>query len=187
MAHLPKFAAELDPRQIELITKCAPLHDIGKIGIPDCVLLKPGRLTPEEFEIMKAHTTIGARAIEAAERLLGSSNNFLHTAREIAHCHQEKWDGSGYPLGLKAEAIPLPARLMAVADVYDALISKRIYKDAMRHLEAVEIIRQGAGRHFDPDLVDAFLKVADRFAETALQLTPPGELLDQANSSSAEG
>ena len=162
-----KFAQTLDDAMIDLLYKSAPLHDIGKVGIPDRILLKPGRLTREEFEIMKTHTTLGRDSIACAERLLQSPSSFLRFAREIAYCHQEKWDGSGYPEGLAGERIPLSARLMAVADVYDALISKRVYKPAIPHEDAVQIIREGAERHFDPDVVDAFLAITQRFSEIA--------------------
>ena len=155
--------AVLDSESIELLFKSAPLHDIGKVGIPDRILLKPGKLTAEEFEVMKTHTTIGRDAIAAAEKLLNAPSSFLRFAREIAHYHQEKWDGSGYPEGLCGDRIPLSARLMSVADVYDALISKRVYKPAIPHLESVEIIREGRATHFDPDIVDAFLRISDDF------------------------
>jgi putative two-component system response regulator len=161
------FAHALDDATIELLFKSAPLHDIGKVGIPDRVLLKPGKLTPDEFEIMKTHTTLGRDAIAAAEKALGSPSSFLRHAREIAHYHQEKWDGTGYPEGLAGLQIPLSARLMAVADVYDALICERVYKPALPHDEAVELIRAGRGRHFDPDVVDAFLELTERFKEIA--------------------
>ena len=163
----PRFAAELDDRTIDALFKSAPLHDIGKVGIPDRILLKPGRFEPEEFEIMKTHTTLGRDAILHAERQLGMEVPFLKHAKDIAYSHQEKWDGSGYPEGLAGEAIPLSARLMAVADVYDALISRRVYKAAMPHEKAVAIIREGRGSHFDPDIVDAFLAIQDRFREIA--------------------
>jgi putative two-component system response regulator len=161
------FAYFLDDKTIELLYKSAPLHDIGKVGIPDRILLKPGKLTPEEFEIMKMHAILGRDAIAAAEKLLDTPSSFLRYAREIAHYHQERWDGSGYPEGLAGTRIPIPARLMAVADVYDALISKRVYKPAFTHEKAVEIIREGRGRHFDPDVVDAFLEVTDDFRQIA--------------------
>lgn len=163
----PRFAAELTEDNILLMYKSAPLHDIGKIGIPDRILLKPGRLTPEEFEIMKTHTTLGHDAIVAAESMMELPLSFLRYAREIAHSHQEKWDGSGYPQGLAGDAIPLSARLMAVADVYDALISRRVYKPAFPHEEAVRIIRDGRGRHFDPDITDAFLTLSETFRDIA--------------------
>src|SRR6185369_12924883 len=125
---------------INLLFKSAPLHDIGKVGIPDRILLKPGRFEPHEFEIMKTHTTLGRDAIEHAERSLGMTMPFLSIAKEIAYSHQEKWDGSGYPEGIAGEAIPVSARLMAVADVYDALISRRVYKEGMPHDKAVQIL-----------------------------------------------
>ena len=163
----PRFSANLSDHVINMLFKSAPLHDIGKVGIPDRILLKPGRLTPEEFEIMKTHTTLGKAAIEHAEAQLGMSVEFLNTAKEIALSHQEKWDGSGYPEGLAGEAIPLSARLMALADVYDALISRRVYKEGMPHEKAVDIIIEGRGSHFDPDLVDAFLAIQDEFKSIA--------------------
>jgi len=157
----PKFAAVLDDATIELLFKSAPLHDIGKVGIPDAILLKPGKLTPEEFEVMKTHTKFGRDAIVAAEALLDEPVSFLEYAREIAYSHQEKWDGTGYPEGLAGERIPLSARLMAVADFYDALISRRVYKPAFPHDKAVEIIREGRGKHFDPEVVDGFLAIQE--------------------------
>ncbi|MDT8990519.1 two-component system response regulator [Curvibacter sp. APW13] len=163
----PRFGYFLDDTTIDLLFKSAPLHDIGKVGIPDRILLKPGRFTPEEFEIMKTHTTLGRDAIVAAERQLGKEVEFLRHAKDIAYYHQEKWDGSGYPEGLAGDAIPVSARLMAVADVYDALISRRVYKDGMPHEKAVAIITEGRGTHFDPDLVDAFLAVQDEFRAIA--------------------
>jgi len=159
----PRFNPFLNDESIRQLFRSAPLHDIGKIGIPDHILLKPGRFTPEEFEIMKTHTTLGRDAIQRAEDQLGLSVDFLRIAKEIAYSHQEKWDGSGYPQGLAGDDIPLSARLMAVADVYDALISRRVYKAGMPHEQAVEIIRQGHGTHFDPDICDAFLGSAEQF------------------------
>ncbi|WP_245637003.1 HD-GYP domain-containing protein [Azospirillum thiophilum] len=166
----PRFAAVLTDDMIDLLFKSAPLHDIGKVGIPDAILLKPGKLTAGEWEVMRSHATQGAAAIAQAEAMLGGGTaSFLHLAREIAESHHEKWDGSGYPRGLKGEEIPLSARLMALADVYDALISKRVYKDPMPHEEAAGIIADGRGRHFDPDVADAFLRNADRFKAIALR------------------
>lgn len=163
----PRFSAALDDRTIEMLYKSAPLHDIGKVGIPDAILLKPGKLTPEEFEIIKTHTTIGRDAIAAAERLIEGPSTFLRLAREIAHYHQEKWDGSGYPEGLRGDAIPISARLMALADVYDALISRRVYKPPFPHEKTVSIITEGRGRHFDPDVVDAFVRIQGQFRAIA--------------------
>lgn len=157
----PRFAAVLSPRYIELLFKSAPLHDIGKVGIPDRILLKPGRLTAEEFELMKEHARLGREAIEHAEQQLGLHVEFLSLAKEIAQSHHEKWNGEGYPEQLRGDAIPLSARLMAVADVYDALISRRIYKPAFPHAEAAAVIAQGRGQHFDPDIVDAFFTIED--------------------------
>jgi len=165
----PRFASFLNNETIELLFKSAPLHDIGKVGIPDRILLKSGHFTPQEFEIMKSHARLGRDAILAAEKHLNTPQSFLQLAREIAYCHQEKWDGSGYPQGLIGDAIPISARLMAVADVYDALISQRVYKEGMPHEQAVEIIRQGKGLHFDPDIVEAFLEITDEFQEIAAQ------------------
>src|SRR5574343_2049935 len=159
----PRFAAFLNEHTINLLFKSAPLHDIGKVGIPDHILLKPGRFTPEEFEAMKAHTTLGRDAIATAERRLGLDVEFLAYAKEIAYSHQEKWDGSGYPEGLAGDAIPISARIMAVADVYDALISRRPYKEPMPHDKAVQLIIDGRGAHFDPDIVDAFIVLQDEF------------------------
>lgn len=163
----PRFKEELTDTNIETIFKSAPLHDIGKVGIPDRILLKPGKLTPEEFEIMKTHTTLGRDAIVAAESDTTQDNPFFRYAKEITYSHQEKWDGSGYPEGLMGNNIPLSARLMAVADVYDALISERVYKAAFTHEAAVEIIRDGRGSHFDPDMVDAFLVLSEEFRRIA--------------------
>ncbi|MFA9218429.1 MAG: HD domain-containing phosphohydrolase [Sphingomonadaceae bacterium] len=163
----PRFAAELSVAHIALLFKAAPLHDIGKVSIPDAILLKPGRLTDDEFAIMKQHTVYGRDAIAGVEQHLGYSNTLLRYAREIAYSHQEKFDGSGYPQGLSGDAIPLSARLMAVADVYDALISKRVYKPAFTHETAIEMVRQGSGEHFDPDVVDAMLMVEEQFMEIA--------------------
>jgi len=164
----PRFSAFLTSQNINLLFKSAPLHDIGKVGIPDRILLKPGRLTPEEFEIMKTHTTLGRDAIAHAEQELGADVEFLTLAKEIAYSHQEKWDGSGYPQGLAGDQIPISARLMALADVYDALISRRVYKDPMPHEQATDIIRQTSGRHFDPDVVNAFLAIEENFRAIAL-------------------
>ena len=176
----PHFSLVLTRTNIEIICKSAPLHDIGKVGIPDHILLKAGKLTAEEFEVMKTHTTLGREAMEKAEQEMGRSAPFLAFAKEIAHSHQEKWDGSGYPEGLAGDRIPISARLMAVADVYDALISTRPYKTPMTHEEASAILAGGRGTHFDPDIVDAFLdlrhefkSIAARFRDGVAQL--PGE------------
>jgi putative two-component system response regulator len=163
----PRFAAQLTETYIQGLFKSAPLHDIGKVGIPDSILLKPGKLTAAEFEIMKTHTTLGRDALERAEKELGTSVDFLSIAKEIAHSHQEKYDGSGYPQGLAGDAIPLAARLMAVADVYDALISRRVYKEPFSHDTSVTVMKQGRGTHFDPDVLDAFLALQSEFQQIA--------------------
>lgn len=156
------FPGELDERTVELLFKCAPLHDVGKVGIPDKILLKPGKLDDEEFAVMRTHAEKGRFAIEAAEKRLGPSE-FLKLAKEIAWTHHERWNGTGYPRGISGSDIPLAGRLMAIADVYDALVSKRCYKQAIPHDEAVDIIVKERGKHFDPVLVDVFLAVAPRF------------------------
>lgn len=165
----PGYAQRLGDEVVELLFKSAPLHDIGKVGIPDRILLKPDRLDEAEWDIMKRHVELGRDAIASAEAQLSDESSFLQLAREIAYCHHEKWDGSGYPQGLKGEAIPLSARLMAVADVYDALISRRVYKPPFPHAQAVKLITEGAGRHFDPVLVQVFLDVEDEFLRIAQQ------------------
>ncbi len=155
-AKLMAFQRQLNEETIELFFKSAPLHDIGKVGIPDHILLKPGRLTPQEFEVMKTHTTLGVLAIQAAERRLGTPVTFLKHAREIAGSHHEKWDGSGYPAGISGETIPLSGRMMALADVYDALRSERVYKPAFSHEKAFDLITKDSAGHFDPRLLQIF-------------------------------
>ncbi|MEI7796406.1 MAG: two-component system response regulator, partial [Methylococcaceae bacterium] len=174
----PRFSHFLDDNKIiEILFKSAPLHDIGKVGIPDKILLKPGKFEPEEFEIMKAHPALGRDAILQAERELGIDVPFLKYAKEIAYCHQEKWDGSGYPQGLSGDNIPISARLMAVADVYDALISRRVYKEGMSHAQAVQIIKDGKCHHFDPDMVNAFLELQDEFQAIAARYIDTDEVM----------
>ena len=176
----PRFRDQLGVRQRAMIAKATPLHDIGKVGIPDEILLKPGRLTPTEFDTMKCHAQIGADAIEdAILRVLGKESElvnthredsplaFLEVARQIAVGHHEKWDGTGYPLGLSGDDIPLGARLMALADVYDAMVSRRHYKEPIPVEEVVASIAAGRGKHFDPDIVDAFLALQEQFADIA--------------------
>lgn len=165
-----KSNSELNPEIIDLLFKSAPLHDIGKVGIPDHILLKPGKLTAEEFVIMKTHAQLGGDSLRVAEKRLGS-NYFLRLAREIALSHHEKWDGSGYPNGIKGKGIPLSGRLMAVADVYDALISKRVYKPAFPHEKASEIILQGRGSHFDSEIVDVYVTVEEEFKQIAQEFS----------------
>ncbi len=160
------YAEILNEDFIDLLSQSAPLHDIGKIGVPDEILLKPAKLTSEEFEEMKKHTVYGKEALTQAEDKLGS-NHFLQLAAEIAWTHHEKWDGSGYPRGLSGAEIPLSGRIMAVADVYDALISKRVYKAASSHEEALAYIEEHSGSMFDPEVVAALLAVSDDFLSVA--------------------
>jgi len=152
---------------IELLTKSAPLHDIGKVGIPDNILLKPGKLNKEEWEIMKSHAFLGACALEKAEKDVEQPVEFLSLAKEIAHWHHEKWDGSGYPDGLNNNAIPLSSRIMAIADVFDALISKRVYKEPMSYQQTKEIISSEKGKHFDPLITELFIINYQKFVKIA--------------------
>ena len=165
----PRFAYELTDESIELLFKSAPLHDIGKVSVPDHILKKAGPLTDEEFEAVKLHTTKGGDTIRSVESRLGESSDFLRFAREIAYSHQEYWDGTGYPDGLAGDEIPISARLMAVADVYDALISRRRYKAPFSHETAVSMMEQGRGTHFDPDVLDAFLHIKEQFRAIAAE------------------
>jgi putative two-component system response regulator len=174
----PRFADQLDEARIALIAKSAPLHDIGKVGIPDRVLLKPGKLTADEWEVMKTHARLGADAIDRALADSREPVTFLTYARQVALHHHERWDGSGYPDGLAGDAIPLPARLMAVADVFDALISRRVYKAPMSADAARAIMAAQRGRHFDPDLLDAFVAGFDDFC--AIARSHPDEAADAA-------
>ena len=169
----PQHAEWLTERHIDLLFKSAPLHDIGKVGIPDNILLKPGKLDPAEFEIMKTHATMGRDAITRAEQELGHEVPFLRIAKAISLSHHEKWDGTGYPQGLAGEAIPLPARLMALADVYDALTTRRVYKPAFSHEVSCRIVCEGRGTHFDPDVLDAFVAVQDDFRDIAARFAEP--------------
>lgn len=168
------YIKELTEEYIELLFKSAPLHDIGKVGIPDAILLKPAKLSGEEFEKMKIHTLLGAQSLERAGVDLPVSD-FLDLSREIALTHHEKWDGSGYPLGLKGENIPLSGRLMALADVYDALINRRVYKPPVPHMEAVKLIEEGKGTHFDPEICNAFLDAHEEFRRIASELADTDE------------
>lgn len=163
----PLFQEELTNEVIEHLYVSAPLHDIGKVGVADSILLKPGKLSDEEFAQMKLHAQYGYEILKKAEITLGA-NSFIHYAKVIAYCHHEKWDGSGYPRGLSGDDIPLSGRLMALADVYDAHISKRVYKPPFPHEEAVAIITKGKGSHFDPDMVEAFLEIESTFHNIAL-------------------
>ena len=177
-AHLashPRFQGLLDDVATDLLFRGTPLHDVGKVAVPDRILLKPGKLTADEFEEIKKHAVYGREAIVRAEEWLEEDDelSFLHTAREIAISHHEKWDGSGYPFGLKGEEIPLSGRLMALFDVYDVLVTKRIHKPPLPHEEAVEIITHGDGRvmpeHFDPDILHAFEEIHETFRQIALE------------------
>lgn len=171
LAKLDKYQHDLSLDKVELVFKSAPLHDIGKVAIRDNILLKPGRLTSEEFEAMKKHTTYGESVIKKLERKIGTSS-FLRYAKEIAGSHHERFDGTGYPRGLVGEETPLSGRIMAIADVYDALISKRVYKEAYSHNKALSIMAEGRGSHFDPLIFDTFIglgpefqAIADRFQD----------------------
>ena len=171
----PRFAAALTASYCRVLFQSALLHDMGTIGIPDRILLKPGALTPAEYEIIKSHTTLARDAIEQAELTLGYQAPLLQTVKELAYSHHEKWDGSGYPQGLSEEKIPLSARLMAIADVYDALISERVYRAGLPHDQAVGIIFQGRASHFDPDMVDVFIEIQDEFRAIAQRFADTGQ------------
>lgn len=162
----PKYSSEIGKEEIDLLYKSAPLHDIGKIGISDDILSKNSKLTDEEYELMKKHTVIGFNALNSATKKLGD-NSFLRYAIEFARSHQEKWDGTGYPDKLSGEGIPLSGRIMAIADVYDALISRRPYKPPYPHKKAVEIIKNGSGSHFDPSIVEVFVDISENFQRIA--------------------
>jgi HD-GYP domain-containing protein (c-di-GMP phosphodiesterase class II) len=171
----PEFRDQITPGFVQMIAISSALHDIGKVGLEDSILLKPGPLTPEERTRMQEHTRIGEECLKEIERRLGSSN-FLQMAREISSAHHERWDGQGYPLGLAGEQIPLSARIVALADVYDALSCKRVYKEALHHKQCVAMIAEAAGKHFDPRVVDVFLQIQDRFRQIWQQFhaaTPP--------------
>ncbi len=164
LSKLPAYREYLTQAYIADLVKAAPLHDIGKVGIPDSILRKPGKLDKKEFDIMKKHCEYGSRILEISNKKLGFQS-FLKIAIQIVRYHHEKWNGQGYPYGLKGEEIPLSARIMALSDVYDALRSERYYKKGMSHEKAAEIILSEKGRHFDPDIVDAFCKISDKFRE----------------------
>lgn len=170
----PRYRDQINSMFVQSIGVSSALHDIGKVGIPDHVLLKPGPLTDEEVAIMRLHPRIGADCIEQIQRRLGASD-FLHQAREIALYHHERWDGTGYPFGIHSEEIPLSARIVTIADVYDALTSRRIYKDPYSHEVSVEKIRQATGKQFDPQLVEIFLSIEAEFEQIAVSLRAPDE------------
>jgi putative two-component system response regulator len=179
---LPEYQSVVTPSFVRLLGISSVLHDIGKVGLEDNVLLKPGRLNAEERSRMQEHTLVAGDCLREIEQRLGASN-FLQTAREIALYHHERWDGNGYPMGLSGEEIPLSARIVTVADVYDALSSKRVYKDAFPHDECVRLIREGAGTQFDPDLVRVFLSIEAEFAAIAVRFASAAESRDAENSS----
>jgi putative two-component system response regulator len=168
------FGGQVNDKFVRLVYETSPLHDIGKVGVPDAILLKPGRLTSEEFAIMRTHTTLGAATLDSALDKFPDAE-FLKFARDIAACHHERYDGTGYPRGLAGDDIPLSARIVAVADVYDACSTNRVYRPAMTHEEVVQLIVSGAGSHFDPTIVDVFLEVADEFASICRELGDPPE------------
>ncbi len=169
---LSKRRPELTPEYIRLLELTSALHDVGKVGVPDAVLLKPGRLDPDEIELMRKHPLIGGECLLAIKQRLGD-DDFLETACEIAFAHHEHWDGSGYPFGLKGEDIPLSARIVALADVYDALTTRRVYKEAFSHEQAREIIVAAAGKQFDPQVVEAFLAREDDFRRIRQRFSEP--------------
>ena len=177
-----RFEHYLSAERIRIVALCAPLHDIGKVGIPDRILLNPGRFKLEEFEIMKTHPRLGLDAIANAQASVNDESELFEVAKEIVYSHHEKWDGSGYPQGLRGDAIPIPARLMALADVYDALICRRVYKPGLAHELAVRIILEGRGKHFDPDVVDAFVALGEEFQAIATRFADTEEdLLHKAS------
>lgn len=163
----PAFAAALTDEYVDMLTLCVPIYDMGTVGVPDRILLKPGRLTPDELAIMRQHTTLGYEAMVRAETTLKIHSPLLAMAKDVALCHHEKFNGAGYPKGLLGPVIPLAARIVAVADVYDALIAAKVYKDGVPHEKAMQIIVSERGAHFDPDVVDAFVEVQEEFAAIA--------------------
>lgn len=165
LRELPKYRYYISDQYIENLYKSSPLHDIGKVGIRDEVLLKPGKLSQDEFELMKQHTTIGGDALATATKFSGMDRSFLDMGKEIAYSHHEKWNGTGYPRGLKGEHIPLSARILAIADVYDALTSKRVYKEAFTHDQSRKIIVEECVSHFDPEVLNAFQDLEDQFID----------------------
>jgi len=170
LSQQPKFEKIITPAFISLLYQTSPLHDIGKISIPDHVLLKPGRLDDQEFAIMKMHTRAGAETLDQAAKQYPDAG-FLRMARDIALSHHERYDGKGYPEGIAGETIPLAARIFSVADVYDALVSKRVYKAAFSHAVAKNIVLQGEGTQFDPDVIQAFIRCEEKFHAMAQALT----------------
>ena len=170
LRRFPRFQETLTDEFINNLYQSSPLHDIGKVGVPDHILLKPGKLTKEEFEIMKTHTSIGGDALVSSGRMFGE-NSFLDMGSDIAYYHHEKWNGAGYPRGLQGEEIPVAARIMSIADIYDALTSKRIYKDAFDHSRAVGMITEEAGKTLDPNVVKGFANIQDVFQEIRAKIS----------------
>lgn len=168
LAQTDKYRDELQPEMARLIIKAIPLHDIGKIGISDNILLKPGKLSPEEFEIIKSHTVIGSDIIDSIAKDIENDSGYLKSAREICRSHHERWDGKGYPDGLRGDEIPVSARILAIADVYDALVSVRCYKAAYTHSEALHIMKQGHKTQFDPDILDLFFDAGEEIKKVAI-------------------
>lgn len=183
LATLPEYAETISPQYIQLIFQTSPLHDIGKVGIPDAILLKPGKLTDDEFSSIKEHPVIGAETLRGAIQRSPEAS-FLRMAHDIALSHHEKFDGSGYPEGLSGKQIPLSARIVALADVYDALTTNRVYKDAYSHETSEAIIIDGRGTHFDPDVVDAFLEIKETFQAIRRQFDD-GQNAEEAGIASA--
>lgn len=161
------LAATLTDDYVDMLVLCVPIYDMGTVGVPDRILLKPGKLTPDELAIMRQHTTLGYEAMVRAETTLKLHSPLLAMAKDVALCHHERWNGAGYPKGLLGPVIPLAARILAVADVYDALISSKVYKDGVPHDKALQIIASERGAHFDPDVVDAFVEAQEQFAAIA--------------------
>jgi putative two-component system response regulator len=172
LSRMPKYRPLIDRNFVDNIYAASPLHDIGKVGVDDKVLLKPGKLTDDEWLLMRQHSVIGAETLREVDRQ-HPGNTFIRTGIEIAESHHEKWDGSGYPYGLSGEDIPLVARILALGDVYDALTSKRCYKEAFSHEKSRSIIEEGCGKHFDPDVILAFQETEDEFQRIRRDFVDP--------------
>jgi putative two-component system response regulator len=175
----PAYGRSMSDHTIGLLFRASPLHDIGNAGVPDRILLKPGPLGQDEIDVIRTHPVLGRNAIDQIRNSAGVSTEFLDVARDIAHCHQEHWDGSGYPQGLAGERIPLAARVMAIADAYDALTSDRVYRAGVAHDKAVQLIFQERAAQFDPDMVDAFIEIQDEFAAIAKRFADTDSDLQQ--------
>ena len=163
MLESDKFRSLLQKENIPSLIKATALHDIGKIGVPDNILLKPGKLTPEEYEIIKTHTTIGSEIIKSISENLPDDDQYMKYSEDICYYHHERWDGKGYPNGLKGEEIPLSARILSVVDVYDALVNPRCYKNPFTHEVSLDIIKEGRGTQFDPDIIDIVMSIHEKF------------------------